>query len=99
MVKGRAVQYRQGPKVDASGTFEGDLKFAGFTEFQSHLARQPETLTRALAKKLLTFATGRELGFSDRTELERIVKESARTGYRVRDLIHLVISSKIFQSK
>jgi len=99
MVKGRAVQYRQGPKVDASGTFEGDLKFAGFTEFQSHLARQPETLTRALAKKLLTFATGRELGFSDRAELERIVKESARTGYRVRDLIHLVISSKIFQSK
>ena len=99
MVKGRAVQYRQGPKVDASGTFEGDLKFAGFTEFQSHLARQPQTLTRALAKKLLTFATGRELGFSDRTELERIVKESARTGYRVRDLIHLVISSKIFQTK
>ena len=99
MVKGRAVQYRQGPKVDASGTFEGDLKFAGFTEFQSHLARQPETLTRALAKKLLTFATGRELGFSDRAELERIVKESASTNYRVRDLIHLVISSKIFQSK
>ena len=99
MVKGRAVQYRQGPKVDASGTFEGDLKFAGFTEFQSHLARQPETLTRAIAKKLLTFATGRELGFSDRAELERIVKESARTNYRVRDLIHLVISSKIFQSK
>ena len=98
-VKGRAVQYRQGPKVDASGTFEGDLKFAGFTEFQSHLARQPETLTRALAKKLLTFATGRELGFSDRADLERIVKESARTNYRVRDLIHLVISSKIFQSK
>jgi hypothetical protein len=27
------------------------------------------------------------------------VKESARTGYRVRDLIHLVIGSRIFQSK
>ncbi len=99
MVKGRGVQYRQGPKVDASGTFDGDVKFAGFTEFQNHLARQPEILTRTLAKKLLTFATGRELGFSDRAELERIVQESARTGYRVRDLIHLAISSKIFQSK
>ena len=61
--------------------------------------RQPEDLTRALAKKLLTFATGRELGFSDRAEVERMVKESARTGYRVRDLIHLVIGSRIFQSK
>ncbi len=99
MVKGRGVQYRQGPKVDGSGTFDGDVKFAGFAEFQNHLARQPEILTRTLAKKLLTFATGRELGFSDRAELERIVQESARTGYRVRDLIHLAISSKIFQSK
>jgi len=99
LVKGRGVQYRQGPKVDASGNFEDGVKFSGFTEFQSHLARQPEDLTRALAKKLLTFATGRELGFSDRAEVERIVKESARTGYRVQDLIHLVIGSRIFQSK
>jgi len=85
--------------VDASGKFEDGVEFAGFTSFQSHLARQPENLTRALAKKLLTFATGRELGFSDRDELERIVKESTLNGYRVRDLIHLVIGSSIFQSK
>jgi hypothetical protein len=98
-VRGRKVAYRQGPVVDASGKFEDGVEFAGFTSFQSHLARQPENLTRALAKKLLTFATGRELGFSDRDELERIVKESARNGYRVRDLIHLVIGSIIFQSK
>jgi hypothetical protein len=85
--------------VDASGKFEDGSVFAGFTAFQTHLASQPENLTRALAKKLLTFATGRELGFSDRAEVERIVKESARTGYRVRDLIHLVVGSRIFQSK
>ncbi len=97
--QGRRVQYRQGPVVDASGKFEDGVEFADFTSFQSLLARQPENLSRALAKKLLTFATGRELGFSDRDELERIVKESARNGYRARDLIHLVIGSSIFQSK
>ena len=42
---------------------------------------------------------GRELGFSDRAEVESLVKESARNGYRVRDLIHLVVGSSIFQSK
>jgi hypothetical protein len=99
LARGRRVNYRQGPVVDASGNFEDGVKFAGFTAFQSHLARQPEDLTRALAKKLLTFATGRELGFSDRAEVERIVKKSARNDYRVRDLIHLVIGSSIFQSK
>ena len=86
LAQGRPVQYRQGPVVDASGKFEDGSAFAGFTAFQTHLASQPENLTRALAKKLLTFATGRELGFSDRAEVERIVNESARTGYRVRDL-------------
>jgi hypothetical protein len=99
LAKGRQVQYRQGPAVDASGTFEDGFAFAGFTEFQRHLARQPENLTRAFVRKLLTFATGRELGFSDRAEVERIVKESARNGYRVRDLIYLVVGSSIFQSK
>jgi hypothetical protein len=99
LARGRRVNYRQGPVVDASGNFQDGVKFAGFTAFQSHLARQPEDLTRALAKKLLTFATGRELGFSDRAEVERIVKKSARNDYRVRDLIHLVIGSSIFQSK
>ena len=99
LAKGRQVQYRRGPVVDASGKFEDGVEFAGFTAFQSHLARQPEDLTRALAKKLLTFATGRELGFSDRAEVERIVRHSARNGYRVRDLIHLVVGSSIFRSK
>ena len=99
LAKGRQVNYRQGPVVDASGEFTDGVAFADFTEFQSHLARQPENLTRALVRKLLTFATGRELGFSARAEVERIVKESARNGYRVRDLIHLVIGSIIFQSK
>jgi hypothetical protein len=99
LAQGRQVQYRQGPAVDASGTFENGVVFADFSAFQSHLARQPDDLARALVRKLLTFATGRELGFSDRAEVERIVKESARNGYRVRDLIYLVVGSSIFQSK
>ena len=93
------MTYRQGPVVDASGKFEDGFEFAGFTEFQGHLASQPENLTRALAIKLLTFATGREMGFSDRAEVERIVKESSQNGYRVRNLMHQVIGSVIFRSK
>lgn len=99
LAKGRQVTYRQGPVVDASGKFEDGFEFAGFTEFQGHLASQPENLTRALAIKLLTFATGREMGFSDRAEVERIVKESSQNGYRVRNLMHQVIGSVIFRSK
>jgi len=58
-----------------------------------------ERLAKALATKLLTFATGREMGFSDRAEIDRIVKKSAEQQYRVQDLIHLVIASQIFKEK
>ena len=56
-------------------------------------------LARALVGKLLTFATGRELGFSDREEVERIVSQCSAGGYRAGDLLHAAISSNIFQSK
>jgi len=50
-------------------------------------------------EKLLMFATGRESGFSDRDEIQRIVSESARHDYGLREMIHIVVASQIFQSK
>ena len=67
--------------------------------FRDYLAEDSELLATTLTSKLLTFATGRELGFSDRAEIERIVKASAEKGYGVRDLVHLVVQSEIFRSK
>ena len=63
------------------------------------LAEDEELLARAFVRKLLTFATGRELGFSDREEVERIVSQCSGGDYRVGDLLHAVISSNIFQYK
>ncbi len=99
LARGRQVNYRQGPVVDASGEFEDGEAFADFRSFQQIMVKQDDVLARTLIRKLLPFATGRELGFSDRAEVERMVTESARNGHRVRDLIHLVVASSIFQSK
>ena len=52
-----------------------------------------------MTKKLLTFATGREMGFSDRKDINAIVKQSATNGHGLRDLIYLVVASEIFRSK
>ena len=92
------VRYRKGPPVDASGNFPDGHTFQSFPGFRDHLATQPDRLARAFTQKLLTFATGRELGFSDRPEIERIVQESAKSGHRLRNLLHLCIQSKIFQT-
>ena len=99
MVGARRVQYRLGPPVDASGEFPDGTAFADINGFRAHLASDPDRLARAFATKLLTFATGREMGFSDRPALKQLVAASARKGHRIRDLLYLVISSEIFRTK
>lgn len=99
VVKGNNVRYRLGPDVDPSGQMLDGREFAGFEEFRTHLAANEDALAKAFVKKLLTFATGREMGFSDRPEIDRLVRESARQGHGIRDLIHLVVTSEIFLSK
>ncbi|MEO0414159.1 MAG: DUF1592 domain-containing protein [Verrucomicrobiota bacterium] len=98
-VNGRHVRYRIGPKVDASGQTSTGEKFGGYTEFRDILANDPNRLAKALTKKLLVFTTGREMGFSDRPEINRIVKASAAQGHGVQDLLKLVVQSEIFQNK
>ncbi len=99
LVHGRKVQFKLGQPVDATGqTADGD-RFETFNQFRALLTRDPDRLARAFATKLLTFASGREMGFSDRPEIERIVTESANQDHGVRNLMHLVIASEIFRRK
>jgi hypothetical protein len=88
-----------GPEVDSSGEFSNGKSFADIHDFMAGLAEDEELLARAFVRKLLTFATGRELGFSDREEVERIVSHCSGGSYRAGDLLHAAISSNIFQSK
>jgi hypothetical protein len=98
-VNGRKVRYRIGPQVDASGELPDGTKFSGFREFRDLLAEDTEALARTVATKLLTFATGREMGFSDRETITKIVQQSKRKGHGLRDLIELVVLSDAFRTK
>lgn len=93
------VRYRIGPPVDASGALPDGTAFSGFREYRDHIAADRDRLAKNLLEKLLVFGTGRELGFSDRPEIERLVAESAKRGHGVRDLVLLAITSDIFLHK
>lgn len=98
-VNGVKVQYRLGLPIDASGSLADGRAFSGFAEFRTLLARDRDVLARAFTTKLLTFATGRDLGFSDRADIERIVETTRSNGYRVRDLLLEIVASETFQTK
>jgi hypothetical protein len=96
----KRVQWRVGPPVDASGTTADGKSFTNLTEFkQKVLLAKPENFTLALARKLAAYGSGRAMGFSDRTELERIAHETFTHGNGLRDLIHGIVQSEIFLNK
>jgi hypothetical protein len=95
---GQRVAYKLGPPVDPSGEIVGVGAFKDFEEFRTLLqGRQPQ-ITANLAARLLAFGTGRDMGFSDRAVIARLVKQLGPTG-GVRDLVHLVVQSELFLSK
>ncbi len=95
---GRRVGYRLGPAVDASGDFEAAGHFRDFEEFRGLLAHQQARITASLAARLLSFGTGRDLGFSDRDAIDRIVQALGPAG-GTRALLLLVVQSEPFLSK
>ena len=98
-VQGRKVRYRLGPPVDAAGELSTGAKFANMSEFQSLLLAGQDRVARCIAEKLLTFASGRPMGFSDRAELDKLVAQSKTKSHAMRDLIHAVVQSEVFRSK
>lgn len=98
-INGFKVRYSLGLPVDASGQLHEGPSFAGFAEFRQLLAAQKSVLAKSLTTKLLTFATGRDMGFSDRIEIDRIVTESASSNHGLRDLVRGVVVSEVFRKK
>ena len=74
-------------------------EIADIVEFKKMLMKRKELVARCLTEKMLIYATGRKLEATDRGEVNRLVAELAKKENRLRDLVHLVATSKIFRSK
>ncbi|MCG6155258.1 DUF1592 domain-containing protein [Rubinisphaera margarita] len=99
LIDGRKVRYRLGPPVDCSGELSDGSRFQNYLEFRDQLAENDEILARTFVTKLLTFATGREMGFSDRPVIENIVQQARASNYGLKDLLYAAVESEIFRQK
>lgn len=88
-----------GAAVDASGQLVTGETFADIREFKTLLLGQREAFTRCLAEKLLTYALGREMGFSDRDAIAAIAKQADAKGGGLRTLIHGLTQSDTFTTR
>ena len=82
--------------IDTVTTLSSGREIKDIVEFKSMLMERKELISRNLAKKMLTYATGRKLEAVDRGELDRITAELEKRDNRLRELVRLVVRSQIF---
>jgi hypothetical protein len=99
VVNGRTMRYKKGPDVDSADVMPDGTKFANIDEFKQLLLKDKDQLARALAEKLLTYATGAPPAKADQPEIEAIVARLRARDYGFRTLMHEIIQSKAFQHK
>lgn len=91
--------YELGLPVDTAGTTADGFVFADIEDYKSHLMESTEQVARNVLSKLFVFATGGEIEFADRDEIERILNATKSEVYPLRTLIHEVVASPIFRNR
>jgi mono/diheme cytochrome c family protein len=90
----------KGEAVDASSLLFNRQKLDGMDGLKRFLlTNRQDQFARAMVHKLTTYALGRPLTFSDRSDIDGITAEFRKKDDRLADLISLMVTSEIFRSK
>ncbi|MFM7604161.1 MAG: DUF1592 domain-containing protein, partial [Prosthecobacter sp.] len=93
---GHPYTYFVGQPVDASSKLPTGETFHDIHELKRLLIRNPRQLAKNLLEHLVLHATGTPVGFADRQEIESMLDAGAADGFRVQNLIHALVQSRIF---
>ncbi len=86
--------------VDAVSTLPNGQEINGIDSLKHHLLKhERERFSRAIVRKLMAYAFGRSLEWSDKKTVDRLMKCFAEQDYRLADLIVAIVQSDEFQSK
>jgi len=85
--------------INASGTLPDGRSFAGPQELKSILKAQPDAFAETLTRKLLIYALGRGLEYSDDAAVKQIVRDTKVNDYRFSSLILGIVKSESFQRR
>ena len=86
--------------VDATSQLFNRQTLAGMDGLKRYLlADRQDQFARAMVHKITAYALGRPLSFGDRVDIDSLTAQFRTRGDRLGDLVHLIISSNIFNSK
>lgn len=90
---------RDDPVIDASSKMPDGREINGVPGLQEALLAKEDLFLTAMAKRVLSYALGRELGFADQTLVEEIVRRNKAEKYTLRSMVQHVVLSDSFQTK
>jgi len=86
--------------VDATSELFNRQTLAGMDGLKRYLLTdRQDQFARAMVHKLTAYGLGRPLTFGDRVEIDNLTVQFRRRGDGLRDLIHLIVNSNLFNSK
>jgi hypothetical protein len=86
--------------VDATAELFNHKLIAGVDGLKAHLLEErQDQFAKAMTHKLAAYALGRPITFGDRSEVESLTGRFRRGGDGLRDLIHLIVGSQLFNAK
>ena len=96
---GEGFRGSNGPLLDVSGSFSDGRKFATLEEYKAGLMSHKDKFARAFSVKLLTYALGRPVGYTDRELIDSLADTLKKEDYRIQSLIHAIVASEPFRTK
>lgn len=91
--------FRLAQPVDATGQMPDGRAFRDVRDFKRFLLMDEVQIARNLIRQLSVFATGAPVHFSNRPEIERIVRATSPRQFGVRSIVHQIIESDLFLKK
>jgi len=96
---GEGFRGSNAPVLDVSGSFPDGKKFSTLAEYKVGLMAKKDKFARAFSTKLLTYALGRPVGFTDHEVVDSLTATLKKNDYRFQSLIHAIVSSEPFNTK
>ena len=82
--------------VDARTVHLDGRAFEGPQGLKTILMQDKERFSRSFLENMLSYAMSRELNFLDREHIEQLYEQSAKTNFKLRDLLLEIVSSDFF---
>jgi len=88
-----------GAKIDPSGTLYNGVKVDGPVELRKMLTSNPDIFAGVLTEKLMTYALGRGVEYTDMPTVRGILQDAGKDDYRFGSIVMGIVKSAPFEMK